>query len=449
MHNLLTQRYLEHIDRYGLAADELVTTAQRETDLAATSSGGTCLTRPALLERGGLAQLEEDLIQLYAGLTSLPDTLFGGDVGAFARAVGMTPTQVTAVQRTWSPTPTWLGRADVYHEGDTFRALEVNVGSTIGGLDNAVLNRAFLTHPAMAEFAAAERLTYVDTMDRLAALLRSECGVPEGEKPLVAVVDTPESFAELEQRLWHSARMLAPYGLEMVPCPIGRIELRDGRVWLDGRVVDVVYRLFVPADLRDQAGLDAFDPLLRAVERGEVRLFAPLDAHLYSSKGALALLSDEANRSHLSPAALASLDRFLPWTRMVRPGPVTVDGGSADLLEYARAAREELILKPTTLYGGTGIVPGWRVDADEWQRAVTGALDGPFVLQRRIRPNVEPFPGPDGLAPLALTWGAFFADRRYAGMFLRGAPAGTSDVINRGTGAVVGCCFHQCADEPA
>src|SRR5208282_1814678 len=103
------------------------------------------------------------------------------------------------------------------------------------------------------------------------------------------------------------------------------------------------------------------DPVLRAAERGEVIIFAPMDAELYGSKGALALLSDEANRHLYDDAELASMDRILPWTRMVRPGPVTVNSEQADLTEYAIAQRDELILKPTLLHGGTGVVPGWLV----------------------------------------------------------------------------------------
>ena len=42
--------------------------------------------------------------------------------------------------------------------------MELNMGSTVGGGDNAMLNRAMLAHPALAEFVHAHSLSYVDTM---------------------------------------------------------------------------------------------------------------------------------------------------------------------------------------------------------------------------------------------------------------------------------------------
>src|SRR5262249_59268763 len=120
------------------------------------------------------------------------------------------------------------------------------------------------------------------------------------------------------------------------------------------------------------------------------------------------LLSDEANRHLFSDAELASLDRILPWTRMVRPGPVTVGGaGQVGMAEYAIAEREHLVLKPTALHSGAGVVQGWLTSPDEWQGHVAAAMDGPFVLQRRGPPPAQPVPAQSGPPPWGLWWGAF------------------------------------------
>lgn len=54
------------------------------------------------------------------------------------------------------------------------------------------------------------------------------------------------------------------------------------------------------------------------------------------------------------------------------------------------------MLKPTLLHGGNGVVPGWTVGPDEWRSRLTGALDGPYVMQERIRPVPEVFPADEG-----------------------------------------------------
>jgi hypothetical protein len=83
------------------------------------------------------------------------------------------------------------------------------------------------------------------------------------------------------------------------------------------------------------------------------------------------------------------------------------------------------------------------VDADEWRRQVSAAMDGPFVLQRRIRPVPEEFPSEQGMQPWVLTWGAFLAASGYAGQFVRGTTDPDGGVVNMATGATATSCFHQ------
>src|SRR5262249_62350489 len=125
------------------------------------------------LEHAEFSVLRDGLLALHAALASLPVRLFGGDVGGFARAVGMTGAQVTAVERAGGQAPTRLGRADLFRDETGFRVLELNLGSALGGLDNALLNRAFLTDPAVADFVSSHGLSYLDTLDVLVATPRA------------------------------------------------------------------------------------------------------------------------------------------------------------------------------------------------------------------------------------------------------------------------------------
>ena len=448
--NTITSRYLAEMARREMPAGELVRVARQLVSLAATSYDGQCLTRPVFLEHAEFCVLRDDLLTLHAALTSLPGKLFNGDMAAFARSAGMTGAQVTAIQQGTSAPPTRLGRADLFRDSGAFRAMELNLGSALGGLDNALLNQAFLTHPAVAEFVAAHGLSHVDTMDVVAGTLRSECAIPDGARPLIAVAGWPGSFATLERQLRYSAAGLARYGLEAVACHLGQLRVRDKRVWLDDRPVDVIYRVFLIKDLLEPKAADLIGPVLRAAERGEVQLFAPMDAELYGSKGALALLSDEASRHLFSAAELASLDRILPWTRMVRPGPVTVESGERPgIAEYAIAEREHLVLKPTALHSGAGVIQGWLTSPDEWQRQLAAAMNGPFVLQRRIHPLAEPFPADGGPQPWVLWWGAFLGAGGYGGMIVRGSTDPEAEIKSMPHGATGTCCFHQAGPQPA
>ena len=219
-----------------------------------------------------------------------------------------------------------MGRADFYLDEQGFRLMEINWGAALGGLDGAILNRAMAEQPFIGEFVERHRLGYVDPMAELVHTMFIECGLAAGSRPVVALTDWPESFEHPGAEPAQGAEVHAAFGMRGLPCHVGQLRYADGRVWLGDRPIDVVYRLFMMEDLLDPAGPGLIEPVLQAAERGEVAIFSPMDADLYGSKGALALLSDEQYRDRYTAEELASLDRIVPWTRMVRPGPVTVDG---------------------------------------------------------------------------------------------------------------------------
>jgi hypothetical protein len=446
--NAITARYLDAAANAGFGATEMPDAASAaEFDLQATTYFGRCLGRPAFVSRDEVAVLEHDLNHLHTALTALPDRLFGGDLAAFARAAGMNDAQVEAVLRIPSKEPTRLARADLYHDGTAFRLMELNIGSTVGGMDNALVNRAAMALPFLSDFVTGNGLAYVDTLAELAALLAAEAGTPPGERTLVIVVDMPDKLHIYESLLMTSSTELGRHGIDFLPVQLADLRIGDGGVWFGERRVDLIYRLFLVEDFLEPGTPALLDPLMSAVERGDVAMYSPLDNELFGSKAALAMLSDEANR-HLFPAEeLESLDRLLPWTRMVRHEDVTV-GGSAgatvDLHEYAVAQREELVLKPAMMHGGLGVVLGWQLDDDQWRKQLEAANDGPYVLQQRIRAVPEPFPTADGVRPMLLIWGAFtLHDGRYGGALVRGTTDLTGSVLNGTGGATLSCCFHE------
>ncbi|MBV9823995.1 MAG: hypothetical protein JO144_17330 [Actinobacteria bacterium] len=442
--NALTDTYLAAFEASGIRAGDFHAAVQPAT--VGTNMEGRCLTRPGFLEREQVQRLGTDLETLYQCLTSLPDRLFGGDLATFVIATGVPAEQVNAIVRGRGSAPSRLSRADMYLDASGFRVLEYNMSASLGGIDAATLSRAYMQQPFMAEFAAEHNLDYVDTMVEAAETLKAECGVQPGTRPTVAFCDWPASYPHLEAQLIKNCFNISKLGVDAFPCHLGEMRIdENSEVWVGDRHVDIIYRSFLIEDLLDPTGPALIEPVLRAAERGKVKIFSPMDAELYGSKGALALLSDEANRGVFDEQELEVLDRILPWTRMVRPGPVTVDGGRSVLLEdYALTDRDELILKPVMLHGGAGVVPGWQTDPDTWAGMVKDAMDGEFVLQRRIHPYTELFPSDEGLKEYLLVWGAFLGARGYSGAFLRGGPAEQQNaVVNTLTGALGSCCFSE------
>jgi hypothetical protein len=439
----LTNLYLDEVRRQGAKARELIG-SQAESELLNAFYQGRYLSRPLFLGHEERCQLETDLLNLRAALVSLPDRLYAGNVAAFARDVGMAEVQISAISRSRGDTVTRQTRADLYIDETGFRLLEYNMGSALGGLDNADMCRSLLEHPVLADFASRHQLGYVDTMREEINDKFAECGFEPGSRPMMATTDWPSSYQTLEPYIRKYTSRLSEMGIDAHAAHIGQLTVHDERVWLGDRAVDAIDRLFMIEDLLEYPDAAALmDPILDAAARGWVKIFTPMDSGLYASKGALAMLSDEQNRLRFQPEELVSMDRILPWTRMVRPGPVTLeDGRQVDLLHYALAHQQDLALKPTLLHGGQGVVLGWRreVTAASWEEQVRAAMDGPYVLQRRIHPVPELFPGEDGEpVPWIVAWGAFTGVNGYAGVWARATTVESNvEVINLDSGAYVG-----------
>lgn len=423
-----------------------VAAALGRSDLLRVAYGGRYLTRPIFLDAAERDALGADLAAFHELSCALPRRLCGGDVAAYARLVGMGPVQAAAVERTMGDRPVPCVRADLYRAADGFKVLEFNVLSALGGFENAELNRASLEEPTLAGFVADRGLAFADTLAGIVAVLRDELRHADlPSRPRMAVVDWPSSYATLEPRLRHMADLLAPLGIDAVPCHAGQVRPAGDGLEVDGRPIDVVYRFFLIEDLLDGPDAPALaEPIVRAAERGTVPLFTPFDSELVGNKRALALMTEPEHRAALTDEERALVDRLVPWTRRLDGPTVERDGEEHDAVDYLRAHQQELLVKPSLLHGGLGVTPGWTVTAEEWATAVAAAADGGFVVQERVRPERERFLAEDGRTEeMSLNWGVFLLGDGYGGAIVRGTPDPDVGVVSMANGARVGCCFHE------
>ena len=130
------------------------------------------LSRPLFADQDEISRFADDLAALYDLLASLPERCFDADLTRYCAALGMDERLASLMRLGATAGIELYGRADAYHDGDSFKLLEFNVGSELGGVDSAQMNRAFLALPAFAEFAARHGLEYVDTAGVLCEALR-------------------------------------------------------------------------------------------------------------------------------------------------------------------------------------------------------------------------------------------------------------------------------------
>src|SRR5882757_1494842 len=107
------------------------------------ANGGQLLPRPLFVAEDTMVRFSVDLSEFFDLLTSLPRRLFDGDVAAYCAALGMEKQRAAILSR-YPGKPTKYGRVDAYHDGDSLRLLEFNIGSALGGIDRAEIGRILL-----------------------------------------------------------------------------------------------------------------------------------------------------------------------------------------------------------------------------------------------------------------------------------------------------------------
>ncbi|ROQ36258.1 hypothetical protein EDD98_5351 [Streptomyces sp. PanSC19] len=392
------------------------------------------LPRPWFVRASETAAFARDLEGLFDLLLSLPERLFGGDVERYAAEIGLAPALVALLRRGGSGVPAKLGRADAYHDGTSFKLLEFNLGSEVGGLDMDVLDRALLRVPEFAAFAHEHGLGHVDIAERMAAVLRDRArpALSGSSEPVIGLIEGRGGVGPYGRLMRSTQEAMAEQGLDLRIGEIGDVRARaDGKLTLDGTPLDLVLRNFAASQLLDDpGGPDVAEPFFRAHEAGRTVLFTSLESGLYSHKSALALLSDPRSEHAFDAGERALIERVLPWSRALRAsGPAE----PVELVELCRERRERLILKPGAGYGGLDTFVGWECTDAEWRKALDLAVErGGYVAQERVVPRPEPVydPATGAVEDWIAALGFFLTDDGYAGAHAR---------VNRADGgAIVG-----------
>jgi len=429
----------------GKVALHQLETAGRDDERLHTYNCAPLLARPGLLPAEEVESLGQDISLLLDLLTSLPERLFDGRLATMCERVGIQGPARQAVLDTVDERSVVLARADVVQTASGPRAIELNIHSSLGGMDVGPLNETFLELPVYGDFLRAESLTYNDPLDSILAEVlgaAAERGITE---PTVALVDWPSTYSTYAAVLERVCTLMRGRGVNAVHTHVGLLEKRDNHLWAGATRIDVLYRIFMLEDLAEQP--DLIIPILDVHRVGNVLLAMSFFAELVGNKATLALLSQSATDDFLTAEERTAVQRILPQTCFLNDDTASWDGETCSVAELAVSRQRELVLKPAIGHGTLGVVPGWAVSEQRWAQAVQQAAGEVFVLQERVPAVPEPIPaltdGQWSLRDYNVNWGVFVHHGRYAGAMLRALPTSRPGIISLGTGGAVGCCFHQ------
>jgi hypothetical protein len=388
------------------------------------------LPRPIMVDEAEFRAFGRALVTIFELVTSLPQRCFDGDFDRFRAALGIDERRGRWMRRLLGDgPPPQYGRADTYYDGSSFKLLEFNIGSALGGLDMVgPLPKAYLRIPAVAEFAAEHGLDYLDMGAELAAALRGAGKAIGADEPVVAVLEGPGGMGVYGHQRRTIAELLVEEGIDCRVGEIGELTFRAGKPHLDSTGIDVILRYYgLEEMLAHPDGEALMEPVFRAHENGTVVVWTP--TNVFGNKGTLAMLSEYAEDSSVfSAPERAVIKQVLPWSRMLgRPGAASDERFIAECMQR----REQLVFKPTGLFGGEGVLIGREVDEHTWREALVTSAQAGCLVQEIVRPNLETVIDPEtgARSQWAALWAAFMTPAGLSGGGVRALPPGGSTVI--------------------
>ncbi|TMR21951.1 hypothetical protein [Nonomuraea zeae] len=378
------------------------------------------LARPFFRPRSDMDDLGDDLLGLFHLLNALPRRFFG-DAESFLAAQGQPSRRAEIIRRGCVGALDPYARADAIIQDGSFRVIEFNVGSDIGGVEAALMNRLLLEQDEFRRFAGEFALGHTDTAQVMADLLRAVAGAVVGaDDPVVGLIEETGSGGTCR----HVARALRARGLRVELGELNQLSTAGGKVTLRGnQPLDVVLRyFFVEHLMHEPDGPALIDDLAQAHRYGRTAFFTPLDSELISNKAVMGLLHHDIVRSGLSSAERALVDRLIPRTRLLGDNFTIVRAAhQRALLDECVERRQDLVLKPAFGNNSVGVLPGARIDAGEWRSMLAAPKLGGYVVQDRVVPDREIVldPGTGAGVEWDVNWGVFVSGAGYSGSFVR------------------------------
>ncbi len=308
--------------------------------------------------------------------------------------LGITPIERELVAidpgyRMVSPT----ARLDSFLTENAYSFVELNGESPAGIAYADSATDIFLELPVMKKFRERYELFRFDGAPKLLEVLLEAYaefsgGEPE-EKPVIAIVDLKNLPTQQEFELFRE--YFEDNGYTSVIASPDELEFDGEKLWWKGVSIDIVYkRLLVNEYLPI---MDAHPALLDAYRAGAICMVNSFRSKLIHKKAVFAVLTNERYAHLFSDEELAAIRAHVPWTRRFRAEKTFNREQEIDLVEWTRANKSKLVLKPNDDYGGQGIYIGWVSDPKQWDEAIEAALaDGDYLVQERVETSKEHFP---------------------------------------------------------
>ncbi len=288
-------------------------------------------------------------------------------------------------------------RLDSFLTADAYSFVELNGESPAGIAFSDSASKIFLDLPIMQKFAEKYVFRTLEGSTKMLDVLLRAYHEFLGEKPktppTIAIIDLKDLPTIKEFELFRD--YFISEGYPSIICSPEEVEFSNGKLRCGETVIDIIYkRLLVNEYLPI---MEKYPAIVDAYRAGAVCMVNSFQSKIIHKKAIFAVLTNERYGHLFDSNELDKIEAHVPWTRNFRNETTVNKGETIDLIEWTRANKSKLVLKPNDDYGGHGIYIGWISDEKDWDSAINDALEkGDYLVQERVKTSRELFPMLDG-----------------------------------------------------
>mgnify|MGYP003682990885 CR=1 FL=1 len=332
-------------------------------------------------------------------------------------------------------------RLDLTYTENGFKVLEVNMGSSIGGMEfqnfeplmqemHPVLsteNKQFLsreTQSIYTKFLIDKVEEYVSSTDaEIGVFLVSEKEEQVESKQIVKNFFNQLLEKELSKRGKKGHTQMAS---------INALQFKAGQLQYNGKKIHLVLTL-------DFAENNISPSIFRALITDSVYFPDHLGTMFMRDKRNLAILRTLALANKFSEQDNARILKYIPWTAIVADTEVQYEDAVHNMSQLLTERKEDFVIKIADGLQGTDVFVGKFQDQARWEEIIQMAIKEKKYIAQEFSQSI------DMLAPNKnnewkthkLVWGAFGFGKTYGGAWVRmSANQNDAGVINSATGAV-------------
>jgi hypothetical protein len=284
-------------------------------------------------------------------------------------------------------------RLDSFLTENAYSFVELNGESPAGVAYADSATEIFQALPIMQRFAERYDVRGFEGRPKMLEVLL-KCyteflGRKPEKNPVIAIVDLKDLPTQQEFELFKD--YFESEGYTSFICSPDELVFDGVNLLYKEVVVDIVYkRLLVNEYLPIMA---AHPALLNAYRAGAVCMVNNFRSKIVHKKAIFAILTNERYAHLFDETELSAVNAHIPWTRKFRDEQTENKNEKIELVEWTRSNKGKLVLKPNDDYGGHGIYIGWSSTDEDWDKAISAALENrDYLVQERVQTSKEMFP---------------------------------------------------------